>query len=137
MILNEFGLLYKTKSPDKISLIQSASLFNAAIVRQPLKQKFQDDLHQLCEHVLHCAKARDKDANLVKFSQTVACRVKKMRNNAFSHLETIRQISDKTEFQKVKVKKQKDFIQRVRELLLDYQLITKASWQQFLNTVSK
>ena len=55
MILNEFGLLYKTKSPDKISLIQSASLFNAAIVRQPLKQKFQDDLHQLCEHVLHCA----------------------------------------------------------------------------------
>ena len=40
-IFYEMGLIYKLKSPNKISLLQSAALLNAAIVRQPLDQKFQ------------------------------------------------------------------------------------------------
>jgi len=31
-IFNELGLIYKLESPDKISLIQSAALFNAALL---------------------------------------------------------------------------------------------------------
>ena len=53
-VFNELGLLYKTKSPDKISLIQSAALLNAAIVRQPSNAKFHEDLKELCRHVLEC-----------------------------------------------------------------------------------
>jgi len=33
ILLNKLGMLYMQKSPDKISLIQSAALLNAAIVR--------------------------------------------------------------------------------------------------------
>ena len=33
VVLNNLSLLYRCKSPDKISLVQSAALLNAAIVR--------------------------------------------------------------------------------------------------------
>jgi len=71
-IFNELGLLYQTKSPSKINLIRSAALLNAAILRQPDKQEFHENLQQLCQHVLECAKASQKHANLVKISQTAA-----------------------------------------------------------------
>ena len=41
-IFHQMGLLYKTKSPDKISLIRSAALLNAAISRQPSNQQFKE-----------------------------------------------------------------------------------------------
>ena len=91
-VFNELGLLYKTKSPHKISLIQSAALLNAAIVRQPNNQKFQHDLHQLCKHVLKCAKAELSDANLVDNSKSVAKRVEEMRKNVKSRLKAIKKI---------------------------------------------
>ena len=47
-IFAELGLLFQAKSPDKFSLIQSAALFNAAIVRQPSNKKFHGHLQNLC-----------------------------------------------------------------------------------------
>ena len=88
-IFNELGLLYKTKSPDKISLIQTAALLNAAIVRQPDNQKFQDDLDQLCKHVLECAFAKKTGANLIEIAQTAAAQITKMRNSVSVHLKKI------------------------------------------------
>ena len=64
-IFDKLGLLYRQKSPDKISLIQSAALFSAAIVRQPSNQKFRDHLQELCSHILICANAEQKKANLI------------------------------------------------------------------------
>ena len=63
-VLNELGLLYKTKSPDQISLIQSAALLNASIVRHPSNEKFQRDLEELCFHALECAYASQRKSNL-------------------------------------------------------------------------
>ena len=45
VIFDKMGLLYQKKCPDKISLIQSAALFNAAVLRQPSNQKFLGHLH--------------------------------------------------------------------------------------------
>ena len=78
VILNKFGLLYQIKCPDKVSLIRSAALLNAAIVRQPANEMFQQNLHQLCKHVLKCANAAQKDADVIEISRTVAARIQEI-----------------------------------------------------------
>ena len=91
-VLNELGLLYKDKSPDKISLIQSAALLNAAIVRQPSNAKFHEDLKTLCNRVLQCAIASQKDANLLEISKQVKKMVANMREETDWRLENIKPI---------------------------------------------
>ena len=43
-VLHKLGLLYQTKSPHKISLIQSAALLNAAIARDRSCPEYMADL---------------------------------------------------------------------------------------------
>ena len=93
-VLNELGLLYKQKSPDKISLIQSSVLLNGAIVRQPTNKKFQDDLHLLCNHVLQCSQARKQKSNLVELSECVKSKIRKMRQETDFALRNIKRIPD-------------------------------------------
>ena len=115
VIFNELGLLYKTKSPDKISLIRSSALLNAAIVRQPNNQKFQHDLHQLCKHVLKCAKAKLNDANLVDSSKSVAKRVEEMRKNVKSRLKAIKKIPDDAD-ETTRLSMEADYCVKVKSL---------------------
>ena len=96
-IFNKLGLLYKTRSPDKISLIQSSALLNAAIVRQPGNQKFQDDLHDLCKHVVDCANAEENLANLVSIAKSVKSQITEMRNNVRTTLKNMKEISKSVE----------------------------------------
>ena len=112
-IFNELGLLYKTLSPNRISLIRSAALLNAAIVRQPDNQKFQDDLDQLCKHVLECANAKKKDAKLVEISQTAANQIKKMRNQVDSKLHKIKKIPENLS-DKEKQSEEKAYVEEVK-----------------------
>jgi len=86
-VFNKLGLLYKTKSPDKISLIQSAALMNAAIARQPLNKKFQRDLEDLCKHVLECARAKEEKLNLIDISKQVKKSFVNLRKDVEKKLE--------------------------------------------------
>ena len=92
-IFNKLGLLYKTKRTDKIKLIQSSALLNAAIVRKPSDQGYQNDLRDLCKHVLSCSGAEQKDADLVGISQTSAKQIKEMRQKVCIGLKEIKPIS--------------------------------------------
>ena len=96
-IFNKLGLLYKTKSPDKISLIQSAALLNAAIIRQPDNQKFQRDLSDLCKHVLRQARAEQVLANLVNIAKGVVTKVEQMRENVRTKLKNIKKLPQNLE----------------------------------------
>ena len=96
-IFNKLGLLYKTRSPDKIRLIQSSALLNAAIVRQPDNPKFQDDLHDLCKHVLRCANAKQHLANLVSIAKRVKIQIEKMRTEVRNSLQDIQNLLKKCE----------------------------------------
>ena len=91
------GLLYKSKRPNKISLIQSAALFNAVIVRQPDNQRFQDDLHDLCKHVLNCATADQNVANLVGIAKRVKTQMVEMRDNVNTCSKNLIKIPDDTD----------------------------------------
>ena len=80
-ILHQIGLIYRNRSPDKISLIKSAGLLNAAIVRNPSNvSEIKSDLSELCRHILQTAKANNQTADLIGKSQQVKISVTKLRN---------------------------------------------------------
>ena len=77
-ILHELGRIYHEKGQnghDKISMIQSAALYNAAILRssknEKLKQTIQKDLLSLCRLILREARANNQSSDLVEQSNKV------------------------------------------------------------------
>ena len=94
-VFNELGLLYRTKSPDKISLIQSAALLNAAILRQPLNKKYRKDLEDLCKHVLQCSRASQRKTNLIEVSKQVKEMIMEMREQAKNSLKSFKPIKER------------------------------------------
>ena len=117
-IFNKLGLLYRINSQDKISLIQSAALLNAAIIRLPHNQKFHDDLCDLCRRVLNCANAEQNLTNLVQISKRVATQIKEMRENTQKQLGTIEKITEKLWDDERKSKEQ-SYINQVKSLLFN------------------
>ena len=115
-IFNELGLLYKSKSPDKVSLIQSAALLNAAIIRQPANQKFQEDLQQLCKHVLQCANVAMPQTDLVQISKDINENVLEMRGETNATLREIKPIPKSVTMEEVLFKLEKLKIKRIKAL---------------------
>ena len=66
-IFHQFGKLYRNRSPDKISLIQSSVFFNAALARQPSNCNAKKDLEELCLHVLTLAGVKHRKKNTIEF----------------------------------------------------------------------
>ena len=130
-IFNKLGLLYQCRSPDKISLIQSAALFNAAIVRHPENPKFQHDLHHLCTHILTCPKANEK-VSLPEVSQTVAIQVREMRIQASKNLKLINKISENWKTTE-KLTKEKDYCNKVKSSQINVSL----NFKQIMALISK
>ena len=99
-ILHQIGLIYRKRSPDKISLIKSAGLLNAAIVRNPPNvSQIISDLSELCRHILQTAKA-NQTADLIGKSERVKDSVTNLRNEVKKFLESkvprISEITSKT-----------------------------------------
>ena len=79
-IIHKLGLIYRKRSPDKISLIKSAGLFNAAIFRNPSAiLEIRADLSELCQHTLQLSNAKIQNADLVKQSALVKVSINNMR----------------------------------------------------------
>ena len=71
-IIHQIGVIYRKRSPDKIALLKSAGLFNAAIVRNPSNSiSIKSDLAEICQHVLQLAKAKNQNVDLVKKAEQV------------------------------------------------------------------
>ena len=71
-IIHQIGVIYRKRSPDKIALLKSAGLFNAAILRNPSNiTSIKSDVSEICRHVLHIAKAKNQNVDLVKKAQQV------------------------------------------------------------------
>ena len=88
-IIHKIGLIYRKRSPDKISLIKSAGLFNAAILRNPQTvSQIKSDLSELCQHVLKRAKANNQNADLIKKGQEVKASFSQLRVEVENFLKT-------------------------------------------------
>ena len=74
-ILHQLGTVYYLQgkqNSDPICLIQSAGLYNAAIVRSANNQhEIEQDLEKLCKLVLRKAGAKHKNADLIKQANIV------------------------------------------------------------------
>jgi len=85
------------------------------MVRQPNNHKFQDDLHELCNHVLDCANAKHRNVSLIEISQTAAHLIEDMRRRVNCHLHGLKQVST-VENEDEKLIKEKDYVQQVKSL---------------------
>ena len=81
LIMHKIGVIYRNKSLNKLSLIKSAGLFNAAIVRNPsTAYQMKCDLRELCQHVLKQASAVNQNADLIEKAKQVKTLINKLRN---------------------------------------------------------
>ena len=100
-LLHELGRIYHEKGRtghDKISVIQCAALYNAAILRlsnnETLKQTIQKDLLSLCRLILKEARANNQSSDLVEQSNKVKDAIEDMRSKVMEQLSTIIPIPD-------------------------------------------
>ena len=102
-LFHKLGKLYQTKTKihcrsKTLSLIKSAALFNAAIVR--LESAFEDaqsvrkNLQQLCTEILLKADATNEDADLIGKAHSVKESIASMRNYVENELKHVPQISE-------------------------------------------
>ena len=98
-IIHETGKIYRQRSPDKLSLIKSVGLLNAAIVRNPPNLlHIQNDLSLTCQHILQLAKADYQSANLINKANEVKQSFDELRNEV-DHLLCMDDMStERTDF---------------------------------------
>jgi len=79
-IFHKIGLIYRKRSPDKISLIKSVGLLNAALIRSPSNvSEIKSDLYEICQHVLQQANAKKQKVDLIEKATEIKTSVEKLR----------------------------------------------------------
>ena len=87
-IIYKIALIYKRRSPDKISLIKCVGLLNAAIIRKPSNiSQIEADLAEVCKHILEQANAKDHTADLINKAKTVKDEIIFLRNKVDAYLK--------------------------------------------------
>ena len=94
-IIHKIGLTYRKRSPNKIAIIQSVGLFNAAILRNPSNiAQIKSDLIEICQHILQIAEAKHQNVSLIKKAEEVKAQFEKLRAEVkFSLKESLPNIS--------------------------------------------
>ena len=94
-LLYRLGQVYHKRTPDKFSLIRSAALYNAALVRNPPNKKaVEKDLQNLCSHILSLADAKIKDAQLIERAKTVKQAILQMRKRVAERLQEVKSVPE-------------------------------------------
>ena len=95
-IIHELGLIYRQRSPDKFSLIKSAGLLNAAIIRKPPNvSDIKQDLADLCKHILQQAKAANQTTDLIEKAVEVKSSFTQLRNEVDQFLSNSKSTENK------------------------------------------
>ena len=95
LLLHKLGHIYQKHSPDLFSLIRSATLYNAALLRNPPnKQAVEDDLRNLCSHILFLAGATNQTAQLTQQAKIIKQAVSEMRETVKQKLMEIKLIPE-------------------------------------------
>ena len=94
-IFHKIGITYRKRSPDKIALVQSVGLFNAAILRNPSNiAQIKSDLIEICQHILQIAEAKHQNVSLIKKAEEVKAQFENLRTEVkFSLKESLPNIS--------------------------------------------
>ena len=103
-IIHQIGVIYRKRSLDKIALIKSVGLFNAAIVRNPSNIiRIKNDLSEICQHILQRAGAKHQNVSLVKIAELVKIQAENLRTKVNAYLKdavmTLASIPTSNDFQ--------------------------------------
>ena len=86
--IHKLSLVYRNRSPDKLSLIKCVGLLNAAIARKPLNEsQIRSDLAEVCQHILQLSCAEKKSEDLLVKAQNVKALIQEMRTTVKNLLE--------------------------------------------------
>ena len=118
-IIHELGLIYRQRSPDKFSLIKSAGLLNAAIIRKPSNvSEIKQDLADLCKHILQQAEAANHTADLIEKAKEVKSSFTQLRNEVDQFLSnsksTKNKISTESALNEITTKLEEDKISNIQ-----------------------
>ena len=126
-IIHKLGKIYSRRSPDKLSLIKSVGLFNAAIVRNPLNlSEVKNDLSDICQHILNVANAKNQNADLIKKAHEVKQLFIEMRDK-------VDQLLEKAEYQNTPFSQFKLVKHSLKEQTQKQKTINKTTSIQQLN----
>ena len=105
-IFLELAQIYQQKSPDFFSLIRSAALYNAAIIRSSSNNavKIESHLELLCAHVLKLAKAAKNNISLIKIAKGVKPKIIAFRQHVDQVIAQIKQIDDNLSEENLRLK---------------------------------
>ena len=122
-IIHKIGLIYRNRSPCKLSLIKSVGLLNAAIIRTTDISKIvqiESDLSETCRHILQQAKAKNQEVDLIKIAETTKTFISELRLKAKTLLNTLvptnLESSSKHELEKFLLKKA-DAIEQINKTI--------------------
>lgn len=80
--LLKLGQVYRKQTPDRIAMIKSVGLFNAAILRKPFNiNEIKQELSSFCSEILLLADAVDQNADLVKQAEKIKGLIREMRSS--------------------------------------------------------
>jgi len=85
---------YHNRSPDKFSLLKSAALYNAALIRSPDNAEIEYDLEQLCKLILREADAARQNADMRGKSKEIKNIIVNWRSKIQDKLSEINQVPD-------------------------------------------
>ena len=123
LVFHQLATEYKKLSPDKFSLIKSVGLLNAAITRKPANVfQIENDLSQLCRHILQQANAHKQSADLVKQAKTVKSLITQMRSDANQAIANLKSQQQK--------EKKSPLIQKMLKKMMPNFVHTKKSFQR-------
>ena len=91
-IIHKLGLVYKTRSPDKISLIQSVGLLNGALARTRNPShvlQIESDLSEVCRHILQLSGAKKQNEDLVAKAKKIKLLINQLRQEVDCFLNSV------------------------------------------------
>ena len=93
--LHKLGKVYRKKSPDKQSLMQSVGLMTSSLIRRPLNLKeIAQDLEEVCTHILELAGVHGRYEDISKVVTDIKQQIEIFRESCRTKMNVITKISD-------------------------------------------
>ena len=88
-VLHSLGKVYRQRSPNKLDLIRSVILFNAALVRNSdNKEEIGRDLKEVCDHVFELSKKKCTNTDLINAASSLKQKIQGYRSKVIQSLES-------------------------------------------------
>ena len=108
-ILHKLGIVYRNKTPDKQSLIQSVGLMTSALIRNPCNvNNVKQDLEEVCTHILELAGVHGRYEDVTNDVTDIKQQIEMFRRSCKEKMDGTSKIpdnADQSELKNLQLKK--------------------------------